>query len=49
MEKSVELKNESADEIDLNDPRYYLNRELSQLDFQWRVLEEAQDERAPLL
>ena len=49
MEKPVELKNETANEVDLNDPRYYLNRELSQLDFQWRVLEEAQDERAPLL
>ena len=49
MEKPVELKSEAADEIDLHDPRYYINRELSQLDFQWRVLEEAQDERAPLL
>ncbi|PYV84218.1 MAG: hypothetical protein DMG05_24945 [Acidobacteria bacterium] len=28
---------------------YYVNRELSLLDFQHRVLEEAQDERNPLL
>ncbi len=49
MEKPVELKNESANEINLNDPKYYINRELSQLDFQWRVLEEAQDEHALLL
>ena len=49
MEKPVEVKDEVADEIDLTDPRYYINRELSQLDFQWRVLEEAQDENAPLL
>ncbi|MFH5797750.1 polyphosphate kinase 1 [Haladaptatus sp. CMAA 1911] len=35
--------------IDLSDPRYYLNRELSQLEFQKRVLHEATDERNPLL
>jgi len=33
----------------LSDPRLYINRELSLLAFQWRVLEEAQDERNPLL
>ncbi len=49
MDKPADLKPETSETIDLNDPRYYLNRELSQLDFQWRVLEEAQDERAPLL
>ena len=49
MEKPAELKAEPAGQIDLDDPRFYINRELSQLDFQWRVLEEAQDERAPLL
>jgi polyphosphate kinase len=36
-------------ELDLNDPSYYLNRELSLLEFQRRVLEEAQDEGNPLL
>jgi len=35
--------------LDLNDPRLYLNRELSLLEFFRRVLEEAQDERNPLL
>lgn len=33
----------------LDDPRLYINRELSLLAFQWRVLEEAQDESNPLL
>lgn len=29
---------------DLPDSRVYINRELSQFEFQWRVLEEARDE-----
>ncbi|XVH32137.1 polyphosphate kinase 1 [Haloferacaceae archaeon DSL9] len=33
----------------LDDPRYYLNRELGELSFQWRVLHEALDERNPPL
>ena len=33
----------------LTDPRLFGNRELSLLKFQWRVLEEAQDETNPLL
>ena len=35
--------------ISLTDPRLYINRELSQLAFQWRVLQEACDESNPLL
>ncbi|MBW2289007.1 MAG: hypothetical protein JRG90_14410, partial [Deltaproteobacteria bacterium] len=36
-------------EIDLDSPEYYLNRELTWLEFNWRVLHEARDERTPLL
>ena len=35
--------------IDITDPSYYLNRELSKLEFNERVLHEALDERNPLL
>jgi len=34
---------------DLSDPTLYFNRELSWLDFNWRVLHEARDPRTPLL
>ena len=36
-------------EVDLKDPRLYLNRELTWLEFNRRVLHEAEDERTPLL
>src|ERR1700735_3970084 len=36
-------------EADFDDPDLYINRELSLLAFQERVLEEAQDDRNPLL
>ncbi len=39
----------STESIDLNSPTLYLNRELSLLEFQRRVLEEAWDEANPLL
>src|SRR5579872_1702444 len=40
---------QAAGEPDLKDPSLYLNRELSLLAFQRRVLEEAEDKRNPLL
>ncbi|MBU7581788.1 MAG: polyphosphate kinase 1 [Nostoc sp. TH1S01] len=39
----------SANPINLSDPQYYLNRELSWLEFNNRVLHEACDSRTPLL
>ena len=38
-----------GEDVDLSDPEYYLNRELSELEFQKRVLYEAIDGRNPLL
>ena len=38
-----------AQEINLGDPALYLNRELTWLEFNRRVLREADDERTPLL
>ncbi len=39
----------TAPEINLSDPQYYFNRELSWLEFNRRVLHEALDPRTPLL
>jgi polyphosphate kinase len=48
-DEEPEASDTDEDEIDLDDPKYYLNRELTWLEFNWRVLNEARDERTPLL
>ena len=40
---------EATDQHDLDRPEYYLNRELTWLNFNFRVLHEAEDTRTPLL
>jgi polyphosphate kinase len=40
---------ETAFDVNLSDPKYYLNREVSWLEFNRRVLHEAMDSRTPLL
>ncbi len=40
---------EIMEEIDFNSPELYLNRELSLLEFNWRVLQQALDSNVPLL
>lgn len=44
-----EQRNGTAPVRELDDPSLYVNRELSLIDFQRRVLEEAQDDRNPVL
>jgi polyphosphate kinase len=45
----LDIEEYTAENTDLTDPSLYLNRELSALAFQRRVLHEALDERNPLL
>ena len=50
--RASEMREESqadADAIDLSSPEFYLNRELTWLEYTRRVLHEAEDERNPLL
>jgi len=50
MPKSKKTVTESkTSTINLSDPQYYFNRELSWLEFNYRVLREATDPRTPLL
>ncbi len=46
---AVDIEEPPAPAVDLDDPSLYLNRELSWLEFNQRVLEEAHDERNRLL
>ncbi|RPI84050.1 MAG: polyphosphate kinase 1 [Chloroflexi bacterium] len=49
VEDKIKLEKNEKNKVDLTDPTLYINRELSQLEFQRRVLEEAYDETNPLL
>jgi polyphosphate kinase len=49
LETSTPVSLQPKVPLDLDSPEYYINRELSLLEFQYRVLEEAQDSRSPLL
>jgi len=49
MPETVEKIKSEETSRDLSDPKLFINRELSLLEFQRRVLEEAQDEKNPLL
>ncbi|MXW35682.1 MAG: RNA degradosome polyphosphate kinase, partial [Chloroflexi bacterium] len=48
-EATTALANEGPDPTDLENPALFINRELSWLEFNQRVLLQAQDERHPLL
>lgn len=43
------LSMDDLNKMSLNSPEYYLNRELSLLAFNWRVLQQALDQSIPLL
>ena len=49
MRKTSRKKSIPSTEINLSDSSWYLNRELTWLEFNRRVLHEAEDERTPLL
>lgn len=48
-EKAIQVAEPQVIIDNLEDPKFYINRELGLLEFQYRVFEEAMDERNPLL
>lgn len=49
MSKKGDIELKKAERVDLKSPALYINRELSQLEFNWRVLAQAKDTAMPLL
>ena len=49
MAGTVSASSPAQPGVNLDDPQFYVNRELALLNFQWRVLEEAKDPTNPLL
>lgn len=49
MAKTEKTKTKVSEDINLRDPEYYFNRELSWLEFNRRVLAEALDSRTPII
>ncbi|MFN2144659.1 MAG: polyphosphate kinase 1, partial [Anaerolineales bacterium] len=49
IEKHAKVSGSTRKKVDLNNPDFYFNREIGLIDFQRRVLAEAESEKYPLL